>query len=131
MQLRDVVLGEAAAEPPVERDHRPQQLGVQCLAGLGQLDAYRAPVAGVAVPGDQAVALHRVDVAGQRGPPMPTARASQLRAPPFALQRAEDQPDRHRAARFRQRPVECAADQLRGRRQLQADRRAVGTGHRL
>ena len=67
---------------------------MELLARLGELDADRAAVAGVAMPHDEAALLEAVEVACQRGA-FDSDRPCEveLRAPVLLLQRAEDEPD--------------------------------------
>lgn len=77
-----------------------------------------APIGAAALPPDESGPLHRVEMTGQHRTLDPdSASELELAAPPLALERVEDEPDRNRAAAFGKCGVEGAADTLSGRRE--------------
>src|SRR5205814_1672916 len=109
-------------EVAVERDHRPPQRLEERLARVGQLDAHGAAVARTADATHEPGLLQTVEMARERGAlDADRVRELVLRAPLVRLQRAEDEPDRDRAAGLGETVVEGAADGLRRHGQLEPD----------
>src|SRR5438445_12953832 len=117
---------ESRGEPLVERDHGFAESREESLALVGQLDPNSAAVAGVPVPRNEAALLESVRMPCERGPlDAHGAREIELRAPRLALERAQHEPDGHRAARVCERGVERAADGFRRHCELESDWGAV------
>src|SRR5262245_23039697 len=100
---------------------------MECMAGTGQLDLDGAAVVRAAFPLGEAVALDRIQVAGEsRALDPDRAGKLELRSPRFRFQRVQDQPDRQRAALLPQCVVERTADRLRRRRENESERGLFG-----
>src|SRR5262245_28956363 len=99
---------------------------MQRASGARQLDLDRAAVERAAFSPNEPRLLHAVQVTGE-GRAFDPDRAGEveLSAPPLALERVQDQPDRNRAASFSECAVECSPDRLGGCREEKAKRWSV------
>jgi len=70
-QAGELLLGNAVAQPLIERDGGSAQRQEQVVARLRELDDVNAPVRGIAMTADEARRLHGVEVVGQRCLPDP------------------------------------------------------------